>query len=106
MQPRWIDYTYDDNYRPGLMLRNQELLQALKQSSTISKVSILFASQYLDDPVEALNCSISLEGFKNLTSLELYNFYRDPDSLMLDIVDVLAECPCLKTLGRGFACNF
>lgn len=103
---RWIDSTYDDNYRPSLMLRNQELLQALKQSATIKNISILFASQHLDDQMDALNCSISLEGFDNLTSLELYNFYGDPDSLAVEIANVLAECPGLKTLGLGFACDF
>jgi hypothetical protein len=106
MKPRWIDSTYDDNYRPSLMLRNQELLQALKQSATIKNISILFASQHLDDQMDALNCSISLEGFDNLTSLELYNFYGDPDSLAVEIANVLAECPGLKTLGLGFACDF
>ena len=88
------------------MLRNQELLQALKQSATIKNISILFASQHLDDQMDALNCSISLEGFDNLTSLELYNFYGDPDSLAVEIANVLAECPGLKTLGLGFACDF
>ncbi|KAE9368859.1 hypothetical protein N431DRAFT_470543 [Stipitochalara longipes BDJ] len=103
---RWIDCTYDDNYRPSTMLHNRQLLRALKQSSTIKDVSILFASQYLDDPTDAQRCFIPLKGFKNLTSLELYNFYGDLDRLVLDIAGVLAECPGLKTLGLGFACNF
>jgi hypothetical protein len=102
----WIDSTYDDTYRPTTMLRNRRLLRALKQSSTIKNVSILFASQYLDDPDDALRCSIPLDGFKNLTSLELYNFFGEPDSLIQDIAIVLAECPDLKTLGLGFACDF
>ncbi|PMD38563.1 hypothetical protein L207DRAFT_568185 [Hyaloscypha variabilis F] len=103
---RWIDSTYDDTYRPTTMLRNRRLLRALKQSSTIKNVSILFASQYLDDPDDALRCSIPLDGFKNLTSLELYNFFGEPDPLIHDIANVLAECPDLKTLGLGFACDF
>jgi hypothetical protein len=106
MDSRWIDSTYDDNYRPTLMLQNRELLEALKQSSTIKGVSILFASQYLDDPEDAFNCSIPLAGFKNLTSLELYNFYGNLDTLVEDIADALGECPCLKTLGLGWGCAY
>ncbi len=88
------------------MLRDPELLHALKTSSTIKDVSILFASQYLDDPEDAMNCSIPLEGFKNLTSLELYNFFGNPESLIPDLVDALGECPGLKTLGLSSGCDY
>jgi hypothetical protein len=88
------------------MLRDTELLHALKTSSTIKDISILFASQFLFDPEDATNCSIPLEGFKNLTSLELYNFFGDPDSLIPDLVDALGECPGLKTLGLSWACDY
>lgn len=88
------------------MLRDPELLHALKTSSTIKDVSILFESPYLDDPADGMNCSIPLEGFKNLTSLELYNFFGNPDSLIPDLVDVLEKCPRLKTLGLSWGCDY
>ena len=102
----WIDSTFDDSYRLSLMLRDTELLRALKTSPTIKDVSILFASQYLDNPEDALNCSVPLEGFKNLTSLELYNFFGNDESLITDLVDVLEECPGLKTLGLSCGCDY
>jgi hypothetical protein len=42
-----------------------------------------------------------LDGFKNLTSLELYNFYGSFPSLVDNLVNALANCPELKVLGLG-----
>ena len=88
------------------MLRHKQLLRILKQSSTLKEISILFASQYLDESRGASRCFFSLHGFRNLTSLELYNFYGEPDGLIVDIVGALARFPGLKTLGLSFACDF
>jgi len=87
------------------MLRHEQLLQTLKQSSTLKHVSILFTSQYLGALQDAARCFFSLTGFKNLTSLELYNFYGEQDPLVLDIAGALARCPGLRTLGLSFACD-
>jgi hypothetical protein len=47
-----------------------------------------------------------LDGFKNLTLLELYNFFGITESLIIDLVDVLGECPGLKTLGLSCGCEY
>lgn len=86
-------------------MRNSELLKTLKNCKTLKNISIQFASQYLEDIVAAGNCFISLKGFKNLESLELYNFYGDEKRLTRDIDGVLSNCPSLKTLGLGKACD-
>lgn len=88
------------------MLRNPELLATLKGYQNLKSLSIQFASQYLEDRVYAERCWISLKGFRNLASLELYQFYGDQTQLTKDIAAVLAECPNLKTLGLGMACDF
>lgn len=53
------------------------------------------------DYTAACRCWIPLHGFKNLASLELYNFYGNFPSLIEDLVNVLADCPELKVLGLG-----
>lgn len=88
------------------MLRDPELLAALKSCQNLRSLSIQFASQYLEDRLDARNCWIPLEGFRNLVSLELYHFYGDQSRLTMDIADVLSECPNLRTLGLGMACDF
>jgi hypothetical protein len=45
-----------------------------------------------------------LKGFRNLISLELYNFYGNEYQLIKGIVDVLAGCPNLETLGLAKLC--
>jgi len=42
-----------------------------------------------------------LDGFKNLTSLELYNCYGNFALLIKDLVTVLTDCPGLKLFGLG-----
>jgi hypothetical protein len=50
------------------------------------------------------NCVMPLTGFKNLTSLELYNFYgAQEEPLINEIVSLLSRCPQLKKLGLGLA---
>lgn len=53
------------------------------------------------DYTAACRCWIPLHGFKNLASLELYNFHGNFPSLIEDLVNVLADCPELKVLGLG-----
>lgn len=67
-------------------------------------LSILFDSGYLQDPEFGINCFFSLNGFENLTSLELYSFHGDSNELAKDITNALRECPALKTLGLSVAC--
>jgi hypothetical protein len=77
----------------------------LKESQTLKHVSILFASQWLDDPVAATNCFIPLKGFSNLTSLELYHFYGDQERISKDLVSALGDSPHLQKLGLALACD-
>lgn len=88
------------------MLRNKNFLNALKNCETLQHLSIQFASQHLDDNTTACNCSMPLNGFRNLTSLELYQFYGNETQLINDIADVLSNCPRLKKLGLGMACDY
>jgi hypothetical protein len=85
------------------MLRHPELLPTLRKSQTLRKLSIQFASQCLDEGAGAENAFVSLKGFSNLTSLELYGFYGDDTQLAKEISSVLRDLPTLKTLGLGMA---
>jgi hypothetical protein len=49
---------------------------------------------------------MGLKGFNGLTSLELYQFYGLESQLVKDIANVLSDCPGLRKLGLGMACDF
>ena len=101
--PRWIDATYDEMCTPSLILRNPEFLSSLKNVPTLRHLSVIFTRLENDDQIAACNCSIQLSSFKNLNSLELYNFFGNRAGLMEDMVYVLRERPGLKVLGLGMA---
>lgn len=101
---RWEDQAFED-YNPAMILRYKKLIAALSSAPNLRKLSISFSQQYLDSREDANKCFIQLEGFKNLTSLELYHFYGNPKRLVKDISQVLSRCPALKTLGLGIACD-
>jgi hypothetical protein len=73
----------------------------LKSTPSLQDVSIVFAGEEIMDFTAACRCWIPLHGFKNLASLELYNFYGNFPLLIEDLVNVLADCPELKVLGLG-----
>lgn len=101
----WDDCAAQTGYGPSLMLRNAELLKGLKTCSTLRHLSIQFAGQHLEEGAE--RCLIDLDGFKNLTSLELYHFHSDDEwQLIKGITNTLYECPNLKKLGLGRAHEF
>jgi hypothetical protein len=77
----------------------------LKSTASLQDVSIVFADEEIMDYTAACRCWIPLHGFKNLASLELYNFYGNFPSLIEDLVNVLADCPELKVLGLGMQRN-
>jgi hypothetical protein len=85
------------------MLRHPELLPTLQKSQTLRRLSIQFASQCLEEDAEPDNAFVSLKGFSNLTSLELYGFYGDDAQLVKEISSVLKNLPTLKMLGLGMA---
>jgi hypothetical protein len=85
------------------MLRHPQLLPALQKSPTLRKLSVQFASQCLEEDSEPYNAFVSLQGFSNLTSLELYGFYGDDEQLVKDIASVLKSLPTLTMLGLGMA---
>jgi hypothetical protein len=59
----------------------------------------------VDDSVAVYNCYFPLKGFRNLTSLELYEFYADHGSVVKDLASCLCDSPSLKKLGLAFACE-
>ncbi len=88
------------------MLKHPELLDTLKKYQTLQKLSIQFTSKCLDwddesEDEEEHGAFVSLKGFSNLTSLELYEFYGDPTDLGKELASVLKDLPMLKTLGLG-----
>jgi hypothetical protein len=87
-------------------LNNEELLATSKRCPNLRNLWIQFSDTYLDEAGDAMKCNAQLKGFKNLASLELYQFYGEESELVNDIANVLKDCPALKRLGLGLACEF
>lgn len=96
-----------DEYETALILSTPSVLEKLKDLPLLEHVSIQFAGSYLEDYERALRCFIPLKGFRNLASLELYQFYGKENVLLKQLSRALKESPNLKKLGLGLAtdCN-
>lgn len=103
--PRWLNSAFGDDYDVCLILTNEELLRTAKNCPNLRNLLIQFSDTHLLDLVAARRCNAPLKGFKNLASLELYQFYGAKSELIDDIVNVLRDCPALKRLGLGLACE-
>jgi hypothetical protein len=87
-------------------LKNAALLKALKESQTLKHISIQTACYWLPIRSATTDYTITLKGFRNLASLEVYHFNDEKWRLLKDLIDTLEDCPHLQTLGLGFACDF
>jgi hypothetical protein len=99
----WRDESFEDTYDPALILHHYDLLHTLKSIQTLRYISIHFAPYFIEDPIEIANCYVPLKGFRNLTSLELYDFYKEYQGIIKDIGTVLCESSFLKKLALGCA---
>lgn len=77
----------------------------MKSHPTLRCLCIQFAGGWLEEKGN-LNCFISLKGFKNLASLELYQFYGENSKLLPEIAQALQQSPQLKKLGLGKAYDY
>jgi hypothetical protein len=77
----------------------------LTRHESLKRISVTFASNWLDDRKLACNYWMPLTGFRNLTSLELYNFYGNESMLKVKIARALSQSPKLETLGLAMACD-
>jgi hypothetical protein len=87
------------------MLQNTDFTNSLQACKNLKDISLHFASQYMDPGDQATRCWCSLKGFQNLTSLTLLNFYGNFVTLAAELADVLGNCPALKHLALGLACD-
>jgi hypothetical protein len=106
LKSRWLDVAFEDNYVLCRIIKDAAVVKALKNCKSLKNVSIQFSSHYLEDRRTAHHCWIPLEGFRDLTSLELFSFYGSKPKLVDDLASLLCSCPGLKTLGLGMACDF
>lgn len=97
---------FDEDYDSCLIYSNEELLATAKSCSNLRNIFIQFTDIFLDDPDNAIKCNIPLKGFRNLVSLQLFQFFGEEPQLVKNIVGVLRDCPALKTLGLGLSCEF
>jgi hypothetical protein len=77
MTRRWRDWSFSDKYVTARILKSDPLLKMLKEYTSLRRLSIEFTNEHLDPErpnLGAENCWFRLQGFKNLTSLELYFF--------------------------------
>jgi len=84
--------------------KSDALLKMLKEYTSLRRLSIEFTNEHLDPErpnLGAENCWFRLQGFKNLTSLELYFFYAGTARLVKDIANNLTTSVHLKKLGSA-----
>jgi len=106
MAHRWHDLSFHDNYDTALILRNHHMMERLRDLPLLRHLVIHFSVGYLKDPDDAIKCWIPVGGFKNLTSLELYQCYnKDVNLLTKELAQAFIQCPKLKKLALGTSCG-
>lgn len=98
---RWFDCSMDERCDPSLILQNNELLVTLESAPNLRELTLQYCALYSHGPHDLYKRTTQLQGFKNLTSLEIYGFFGAHSDLVEDIANVLKDCPGLKRLGLG-----
>lgn len=75
----------------------------MKSIRTLREVAIHFATYVVQDLIGIRSSYVPLRGFRNLTSLEVYNLCTDYDGIIKDMGSALCDSPFLKKLGLGCA---
>lgn len=109
---RWLDDSYEHGKRPSEMMQNYNLLAALKRCKNLRFLSVSLQDPYIDNAFGSeweADYTIQLKGFRNLTSLELYNIWTPPqnqqrlDRLCRNLVETFIDNPQLRKLGLAMA---
>ncbi|KAE9378854.1 hypothetical protein N431DRAFT_396731 [Stipitochalara longipes BDJ] len=104
---RWVVPYFDSDWNAPQIITDPGLFEILKESKTIKHIELRVANTWLPSRYPATNCTMPLNGFRNLTSLELYHFFYDDKVRVLeDLASTLADSPHLQNFGLGMACNF
>jgi hypothetical protein len=102
---RWFDCSMDERCDPSLILQNRELLATLESAPNLRELTLQYCALNSHGPHDLYKRKTQLQGFKNLTSLEIYGFFGAHSDLVEDIANVLKDCPGLKRLGLGMHCE-
>jgi hypothetical protein len=91
----------DEQCDPSLILQNDELLATLRSAPNLRELTLQYCALYSHGLDDFYKRNTQLQGFKNLTLLEIYGFFGAHSDLVEDIANVLKDCPGLKRLGLG-----
>jgi hypothetical protein len=103
---RWFDSSMDEESDPSLILQNDELLATLESAPNLRELTLQYCALNSHGPDDLYKRTTHLQGFKNLTLLEIYGFCGAYSDLVEDIANVLKDCPKLKRLGLGMHYEF
>jgi hypothetical protein len=103
---RWFDCSLDGWCDPSLILQNDELLATLESAPNLQELTLQYCALTTPGPDDLYKRTTQLQGFKNLTLLEIYGFFGAHSDLVEDIANVLKDCPGLKTLSLGMHYEF
>lgn len=103
---RWFDCSMDERCDPSLLLQNRELLATLESAPNLRELTLQYCALNSHGPDDIYNRTTQLQGFKNLTLLDIYGFCGPYSDLVGDIANVLKDCPGLKRLGLGMHYEF
>jgi hypothetical protein len=88
---RWFDCSMDERCDPSLILQNRELLATLESAPNLRELTLQYCALNSHGPHDLYKRTTQLQGFKNLTSLEIYGFFGAHSDLVEDIANVLKD---------------
>ncbi|CZR54088.1 uncharacterized protein PAC_03971 [Phialocephala subalpina] len=105
-----VDNTFQELNGLALIIQSEELLTTLATCPKFLHLAATFWHVNPDQfhaPAHGIRSYIPIKGFRNLKSLEIYQFRQADDNVFIsELVQTLYNCPQLKKLGVGQECDF
>ncbi|CAD6444268.1 7a724407-af52-4e39-9517-cf7d409124ef [Sclerotinia trifoliorum] len=103
---RWSDQSLPGSSLQNLPLRERGNMEKLRRNPKLRHLWIEFSTDLNGKKYAEANRWCSLEGFCNLTSLNLHNFYGNNSQITDELAQCLVNCPNLKSLGISLGSHY
>ncbi|KAG9233583.1 hypothetical protein BJ875DRAFT_511825 [Amylocarpus encephaloides] len=89
---------------PSKILQDPKLMRTLEQHEKLKMIYFNLDYMLMEQPTPDIG-SVKLDGFRNLTSLEVYKFQGPDNKFIDDLTTTLGNSPLLTKLGLGKEIN-
>ncbi|EDO01064.1 predicted protein [Sclerotinia sclerotiorum 1980 UF-70] len=103
---RWSDQSLPGSSLQSLTLQERGNMEKLGKYPKLKHLWIEFSTDLAEKKYAKANRWCSLEGFCNLTSLDLHNLYGNNSHITDELAQCLVNCPNLKPLGLSLGSHF